>query len=61
MANIRKTTDLEKALLSSGQTKDEVSSKKIYERMRNAVRKGANPEEVLRAYGLEPDYFFDLL
>ena len=30
-------------------------------KMRQAVKNGADPEEVLYEYGLEPDYIMDLL
>ena len=33
----------------------------IVNEMREEVANGANPEEVLYAEGLEPDYFFDLV
>ena len=59
MVNI--ITNLEKALVTSGQARDFDTAKIIYERMRFAVSRGSDPEDLLATYGLEPDYFFDLI
>ena len=44
--------------------RDGLSAKEAFTQlleMRQLVREGANPEEVLEDIGLEPDYFFDIL
>lgn len=46
------------------QTGQELSHKEALDRMREMkerIRKGEDPEEVLYEEGLEPDYIFDLI
>jgi len=55
-------TATEKALITSGQAADAAEAAAIFNEMRyNVLFNGENPEGVLMEYGLEPDYFFDLL
>ena len=51
--------ELKQALINLGFGKDEVRS--IIIEMRYKVLKGADPEELLYEYGLEPDYVFEIL
>jgi uncharacterized protein (DUF433 family) len=51
--------ELKQALINLGFEKDEVRS--IIIEMKNKVIKGADPEELLYDYGLEPDYVFEIL
>lgn len=55
-------TQLENALITSEQASDINETKKIVSEMAYSVyHDGEDPEDVLAEYGLEPDYFFDLL
>jgi uncharacterized protein (DUF433 family) len=51
--------NLAKALLNQGNSIEE--TREIIKEMIEDIINGANPEEVLYDYGLEPDYIFDLL
>lgn len=51
---------LRDALIQSGRATEKTVDKKI-ESMKARVRKGADPEKLLYAIGLEPDYVIDLL
>lgn len=53
-------TDLHRAIMN----KDSLTlgeANEVIEEMRQMVKDGADPEEVLFEEGLEPDYIFDLL
>lgn len=50
---------LREALINQGNPIEEVDD--IISSMRDDVFEGADPEDVLDEYGLEPDYVFDLL
>jgi hypothetical protein len=51
--------ELFRALLNQGNNDSE--AKEIILEMREAVMNGADPEDLLYDYGLEPDYIFDIL
>jgi hypothetical protein len=51
--------DLFRALINQGHDKSEAIE--IIQDMRSEVLEGADPEELLWDYGLEPDYIFDIL
>ena len=51
--------DLFRALINQGHDKNEAIE--IIQDMRSEVLEGADPEELLWDYGLEPDYIFDIL
>ncbi len=51
--------DLFRALINQGHDKSEAIE--IIQDMRAEVLEGADPEELLWDYGLEPDYIFDVL
>ena len=50
---------LSTALKNQGYTKEEVVD--IVNEMHDAVLAGADPEQVLEEYGLEPDYVLEIL
>ena len=54
-------TELQSALISSGQAEDLNEALNIIECMKAAIADGEDPEDVLFEYGLEPDYVFDLI
>jgi len=56
-----KMSELEAALISSGNAADWEEAKGIVDEMRERFYDGENPEELLYEYNLEPDYIFDLL
>lgn len=47
------------ALIANGYSNEEALQE--IKEMRNRVASGENPEEILYEYGLEPDYFFELI
>jgi len=55
-----KLTDLHLAIMSRDKCLAEEADN-LVKGMRNLVRLGEDPEEVLFAEGFEPDYVFDLL
>ncbi len=52
---------LTNALINSGSAEDLQEALEIVAEMKERVSEGEDPDEVLRDYGLEPDYFLDLL
>ena len=63
MATVRKTpapSELFLAMQSSGSYEDEDAIHDVIAEMRERVRLGEDPEEVLYEEGFEPDYVFDL-
>jgi hypothetical protein len=54
-------TDLFKAMKSSENYLDDEDILEAIEEMRKEVLEGADPEEVLRNEGFEPDYIFDIM
>lgn len=56
-----KRTELFKVMLSSGNYEDSGDVVDTILDLRDRVRKGENPEEVLHEEGFEPDYIYDLL
>jgi hypothetical protein len=54
-------TDLFKAMRSSENYLDDEDILEAIEEMRKEVLEGADPEEVLRNEGFEPDYIFDIM
>jgi hypothetical protein len=53
--------NLEQALISNGSAETIEEARQIIAKMRNALLRGEDPEELLGFYGLEPDYVFDIL
>jgi hypothetical protein len=50
---------LKEALINQGNTPDDADE--IISSMNEDIDNGADPEEVLEEYGLEPDYVMDLI
>jgi uncharacterized protein (DUF433 family) len=53
--------ELSSALISSGQVDTMLEAKEVIKEMKERFNDGEDPEEILREYGLEPDYIFDIL
>lgn len=53
--------DLIEALISSGSAENYIEAKEIISIMKEEVDNGADPEELLYEYGLEPDYIMDII
>ena len=53
-------TDLQKAIMSK-EGCSLIEANGMIEELREEIRLGGHPEEVLYEFGLEPDYVFDLI
>ena len=50
-----------KTILMNREEISENEAKEMIEEMKEMVYEGENPEEVLYDYGLEPDYFLEII